>query len=109
MDAINLLPTSESAPKMQVTLCIDRPNGLTQISLNVSTSMQFQDFWNDPRVKNILKSLNFNNFDFAWGVFGKKKPLTTELQSGDRIEIYQNLQCDPKEMRRLRARTRIKK
>ena len=71
--------------------------------------MQLQDFWNDPHVKNILKSLNFNHFDFAWGVFGKKKPLTTELQAGDRIEIYQNLQCDPKEMRRLRARTRIKK
>ena len=37
------------------------------------------------------------------GVFGKKVNLDTLLADGDRVEIYQPLQIDPKEARRLRA------
>ena len=37
------------------------------------------------------------------GVFGKLKPLTHELEDGDRLEIYRPLQVDPKEARRRRA------
>ena len=38
------------------------------------------------------------------GIFSRKKELHDLVQSGDRIEIYQPLQVDPKEARRRRAR-----
>lgn len=37
------------------------------------------------------------------GTFGKQKKLTDLVQSGDRIEIYRELQIDPKEARRKKA------
>lgn len=38
------------------------------------------------------------------GIFGKRVPLDTVLQNGDRVEIYRPLIADPKEARRRRAR-----
>jgi uncharacterized protein len=38
------------------------------------------------------------------GIFGKLCPLTTLVQSGDRIEIYRALSTDPKKNRRNRAK-----
>ncbi|RCS59654.1 RnfH family protein [Parvibium lacunae] len=38
------------------------------------------------------------------GIYGKSRHLETVLHPGDRIEIYRPLLCDPKEMRRQRAR-----
>jgi uncharacterized protein len=37
------------------------------------------------------------------GIYGKIKPLETILRDRDRVEIYQSLIADPKEMRRRRA------
>ncbi len=37
------------------------------------------------------------------GIFGKLAKLDTELQPGDRVEIYRPLIADPKEARRKRA------
>lgn len=37
------------------------------------------------------------------GIFGKIATLDTILQAGDRVEIYRELVCDPKELRRRRA------
>jgi putative ubiquitin-RnfH superfamily antitoxin RatB of RatAB toxin-antitoxin module len=37
------------------------------------------------------------------GIFGKIKPLDTELRDRDRVEIYRPLIADPKESRRQRA------
>ena len=37
------------------------------------------------------------------GIFGKVATLDTELQEGDRVEIYRPLIADPKEIRRKRA------
>ncbi len=42
----------------------------------------------------------------AVGVFGKLKPLTCVLNDGDRIEIYRQLEIDPKALRRLLAKRR---
>ncbi len=39
------------------------------------------------------------------GIFSRKVKLTTELNDGDRIEIYRDLQCDPKQRRRNKAKT----
>lgn len=38
------------------------------------------------------------------GIFSRKKELHDVVKAGDRIEIYQPLQVDPKEARRRRAR-----
>lgn len=43
------------------------------------------------------------------GVFGKRVALTTSLQAGDRIEIYRALTVDPKEARRRRVKSALKK
>lgn len=39
----------------------------------------------------------------AVGIYSQQVTLTTEVQEGDRIEIYRPLQIDPGEARRLRA------
>jgi putative ubiquitin-RnfH superfamily antitoxin RatB of RatAB toxin-antitoxin module len=37
------------------------------------------------------------------GIFGEQKKLDDKVNEGDRIEIYRELICDPKEARRKRA------
>lgn len=38
------------------------------------------------------------------GVFGKAQTLDTVLKAKDRVEIYRPITCDPKEVRRQRAK-----
>lgn len=38
------------------------------------------------------------------GVFSKIKKLNDLLHSGDRVEIYRPLQCDPKQLRRQKVK-----
>ncbi|MGB5226347.1 MAG: RnfH family protein [Arenicellales bacterium] len=38
------------------------------------------------------------------GIFGKPAKRDAVLHAGDRVEIYRPLLCDPKEMRKLRAK-----
>ncbi len=38
------------------------------------------------------------------GIFGNACPPDRLLRDGDRVEIYRPLRCDPREMRRRRAR-----
>jgi hypothetical protein len=46
--------------------------------------------------------------DYEIGVFGKVRPLETVLQAQDRVEFYLPLACDPKAVRRARAKgTRV--
>ncbi|MEJ2107191.1 MAG: RnfH family protein [Acidiferrobacteraceae bacterium] len=40
------------------------------------------------------------------GVFSERRELQDRLRPGDRVEIYRPLMIDPKEARRIRARTR---
>jgi putative ubiquitin-RnfH superfamily antitoxin RatB of RatAB toxin-antitoxin module len=40
------------------------------------------------------------------GVFGKQAPLERMVRAGDRIEIYRGLIADPKQTRRLQARSK---
>ncbi len=49
----------------------------------------------------------FPHLDFtvlSFGIFGRSCAADTILRDGDRVEIYRPLKCDPKEMRRKRAR-----
>lgn len=43
------------------------------------------------------------------GIFGKTQKLDAVLQARDRIEIYRPITCDPKEVRRQRAKKKEKK
>lgn len=43
------------------------------------------------------------------GIFGKTQQLDTVLQAKDRVEIYRPITCDPKEVRRQRAKKKEKK
>ena len=40
----------------------------------------------------------------AMGLFGNRTTLETKLSAGDRVEVYRNLQVDPKQSRRERAK-----
>lgn len=40
------------------------------------------------------------------GIFGERKQLSDGVKTGDRIEIYRLLQIDPKEVRRLKAKSK---
>ncbi|WP_188150909.1 RnfH family protein [Teredinibacter waterburyi] len=50
-----------------------------------------------------LENAKMGLFGQALGTKGLKPPREYEVQSGDRIEIYRPLICDPKEVRRKRA------
>ena len=41
----------------------------------------------------------------AVGIFGETVSLDTPVKEGDRVEIYRSLTMDPKEARRLRAKS----
>lgn len=41
--------------------------------------------------------------DGCVGIFSTPVTLSTPLRDGDRVEIYRELQCDPKQVRRERA------
>jgi putative ubiquitin-RnfH superfamily antitoxin RatB of RatAB toxin-antitoxin module len=43
-------------------------------------------------------------YPYGIAVWGKAKPLETVLNEGDRIELLEPLQIDPKEARRMRER-----
>lgn len=40
--------------------------------------------------------------ELAYGIWGRRQPLSTVLRDGDRVEAYRALTVDPKEARRLR-------
>lgn len=44
--------------------------------------------------------------DMVVGIYAKQVALDTVLKEGDRVEIYRPLVLDPKETRRMRARTK---
>lgn len=43
---------------------------------------------------------------YGIGVWGRLVSLTDTIKTGDRIEFYEPIRCDPKEIRRSRARKR---
>jgi len=50
----------------------------------------------------------FPKYDFSLllcGVYGRQVPDDYKVRPGDRVEVYRPLEIDPKERRRLRAKT----
>ena len=57
------------------------------------------------RKSGVLKQFNELDFpDLSVGIFSKKCTLETQVERGDRIEIYRPLQIDPKQARFLRLK-----
>lgn len=57
------------------------------------------------QLSGILKQFPEISLDkYKVGVFGHAEPLTAKLREKDRVEIYRPITCDPKEVRRQRAK-----
>ena len=78
-------------PDKQVILATELPEGQTVEEAILASG--------------ILK--RFDNIDLKKnkvGIFGKSTKLDHVLQDGDRVEVYRPITCDPKEVRRQRAK-----
>jgi len=78
-------------PDKQVILAIKLPEGQT-VEEAIHASGILKRFDNIDLKKNKV------------GVFGKTTTLDHVLQDGDRVEVYRPITCDPKEVRRQRAK-----
>ncbi|MDH5471957.1 MAG: RnfH family protein [Gammaproteobacteria bacterium] len=76
-------------PDQQVILGLDVPVGAT-VEQAIKESGVLDSFPEIDLTKNKV------------GIFGKLTKLVTELNTGDRVEIYRALIADPKEVRRQR-------
>lgn len=78
-------------PKEQILLEVDAPEDVSiEAAINASGILS-----------------KFPEIDLATnkvGIFGKVHKLGDSLQERDRIEIYRPITCDPKEVRRQRAK-----
>jgi len=81
---------AHARPEKQILLSLEVPPG-TKLEEAIDLSgmrAHFPDLVVDPA---------------RLGIFGVKARVDTELQEGDRVEIYRPLIADPKEARRIRA------
>ena len=80
---------------MKVEVVSARPDGATVVRLTLPAG---------ATVRDALVAANVTAE--SAGIFGRRVELQTRLAEGDRVEIYRPLAMDPKEARRLRARSR---
>jgi putative ubiquitin-RnfH superfamily antitoxin RatB of RatAB toxin-antitoxin module len=86
-----IVEVTYASVREQVLLEVDVPDEAT-IEQAIESSGILQQF---PEI-----SLD----EYKVGVFGHAESLTTVLREKDRIEIYRPITCDPKEVRRQRAK-----
>ena len=58
----------------------------------------------DLEQSGVLERHGLNLASLRAGIWGRVQDLQTPLRDRDRVEVYRELQCDPKEARRLRYR-----
>jgi putative ubiquitin-RnfH superfamily antitoxin RatB of RatAB toxin-antitoxin module len=87
-----------------VQVIMARPDGADAIDITIEAG---------ATVEQAIKASGFFSThitpgDFAGrvGIYGKLVPASQVLRAGDRIEIYRELQVDPKAVRRKRAQKR---
>jgi putative ubiquitin-RnfH superfamily antitoxin RatB of RatAB toxin-antitoxin module len=56
----------------------------------------------------LLQKHGLSSESLRTGIWGRRQGLTTPLRDKDRVEVYRDLRCDPKEARRLRYKKRPK-
>ncbi|ABQ13558.1 RnfH family protein [Dichelobacter nodosus] len=72
------------------------------ISLAVEEGTTAQQAVLAAKIADFFPEIDLNQLDL--GIFSQPCRADTPLRDGDRVEIYRPLRCDPKEMRRQRAR-----
>lgn len=87
---------------MRVEVAYALPDEQTLVEVEVPDSATIEDA---IRASGILEQhpeidLSVNKV----GIFGKAHKLSDSLEPRDRVEIYRPITCDPKEVRRQRAR-----
>ncbi|WP_295627410.1 RnfH family protein [uncultured Nitrosomonas sp.] len=94
MTAVLQIEIAYALPNIQILRKITVPLGCT-VEQALAISEILQKFPEIDLAKNKL------------GIFGKFVQLDTQLHSNDRIEIYRPLIIDPKEIRRMRAKSSV--
>lgn len=86
---------------ISITVCYATPEKQVQIVLSVEESCTVALA---IKRSNILAQFpEIKLASVVVGIFGQRVKLDSNIQNGDRIEIYRSLLIDPKEARRLRA------
>lgn len=85
-----------ATPSNQILVSLKLPPGSTIEQALEKSGVAFQF----PEIKLVAG---------LFGIYGKLADLTTQLRSGDRVEIYRPLVANPRQMRKLRALSRFKK
>ncbi len=86
---------------ISITVCYATPEKQVQIALSVEESCTVELAIKRSNILEQFPEIKLSAI--AVGIFGQRVKLDSNLQDGDRIEIYRPLIMDPKEARRLRA------
>lgn len=85
-----------------ITVCYATPKKQVQIALSVEESCTVELAIKRSTIMEQFPEIKLAGI--AVGIFGQRVKLDSNLQDGDRIEIYRSLLIDPKDARRAKAR-----
>ena len=87
--------------KIRVVVVYALPEEQTNVELELPQGASVADALAASRLQEILPGNSFAGFRI--GVWGVRVVPDAELRDGDRVEIYRELEADPKQTRRRRA------
>ena len=88
--------------QMNVEVAYALPEEQVILSLTVDAGTTIREAIDRSGILHKFPQIDIEQIDV--GVFGKAQTLDTILQAKDRVEIYRPITCDPKEVRRQRAK-----
>ena len=86
---------------ISITVCYATPEKQVQIELLVEESCTVELAIKRSTIMEQFPEIKLAGM--AVGIFGQRVKLDSNLQAGDRIEIYRPLIIDPKDARRIKA------
>lgn len=89
---------------ISITVCYATPEKQVQIPLSVEESCTVELAIRRSKIMEPFPEIKFAHIKV--GIFSQPVKLDSNVQAGDRIEIYRPLSIDPKELRRLKSRAR---
>jgi len=90
------------AEQITVEVAYALPEEQVILSIQVEPGTTIGEAIDQSDILQKYPDINLENADV--GIFGKAQSMDTVLQPRDRIEIYRPITCDPKEVRRQRAK-----
>ena len=91
----------EHPPEKQIEIVYASRHSQKVVRIDFKTAMRVIDAINQSGLLEEFPEIN--TAQNAVGIFGRKVPLDTLLNAGDRVEIYRPLECSPQDARRRRA------